>query len=70
MMGLMVRAVGFAGLIAAFLSISGKFRGSAWGLIAGSIAILDEFSPLSYIALTGGIVIGFLVYVRTGSTPR
>ncbi len=66
----MVRALGFGGLIVGFLSISGKFRGSAWGIIAGSVTLLEQYSPFSYVGLVAGIVLGFLIFVRTGSSPR
>ncbi len=66
----MLRALGMTGLAAIFLTVSPKFRGSVWESFAAFVGVLDQYSPFSYAAVAGALVLGFLMFLRGSSAPR
>jgi hypothetical protein len=66
----MVRALALTGLAASFLGISPHLRTTVWDGIAAATGALDAYSPVSYLALVGVLVLGFLFFVRASSAPH
>jgi hypothetical protein len=66
----MVRAVALSGLALLFLTISPNFRLTLWGIFAALVGGMEQYSPLSYVAMGCAIVLGFLFALRAASAPR
>jgi hypothetical protein len=66
----MVRAVALTGLAFGFLGLSPNLRNSVWDGVTMATGALDAYSPVSYIALAGAMILGFLFFLRSASTPR
>lgn len=66
----MARALGLFGLSGGFLAISPKLRMTSTEALAGGIAMLDRFSPYSYIAVGLGTMVLIMIVLYRGSAPR
>ncbi len=66
----MLRALALTGLAFGFLGISPNLRNTVMDGVAAATGTLDAYSPVSYVALAGLFVFGFLVYLRGASAPR
>ncbi len=65
-----MRALALTGLAFGFLGISPNLRNTVWDGITFATGALDAYSPVSYIALVGALVLGFLFFLRAASTPH
>ena len=66
----MVRALALTGLAFGFLGISPNLRNTVMEGVALATGALDAYSPVSYLALVGVLVLGFLFFMRAASSPR
>ncbi len=66
----MARALALSGLAFGFLGISPNLRNTLSDGITAATGALDAYSPISYVALVGVIVLGFLFFMRAASNPR
>ncbi len=66
----MVRVLALTGLAFGFLGISPNLRNTVRDGVTLVTGALDAYSPVSYLALVGVLILGFLFFLRGASAPR
>ncbi len=66
----MLRALGCFGLGILFLAISGELRTSVLDVLEGLSHTVDAHSPLSYVVIGVGVLVGLMFCLYQAAQPR